>query len=411
MKQFLTFLIAFICVTTANADQYTVKTVPNDHLTDARDYTTNPDGIISAQAEQTINDMLAEAESTATAEVAVVLLESIGYIDIDDFANQLFNHWGIGKDGKDNGKDNGLLFILVQDQREMVFRTGSGMEGVFPDVILSRIIRNDISPKLKEGDFDAGIIAGISQICEIMKNPEVVQEIIQREKDEDAAIKAGMLYTYLAIGTIFFLCFLIFSIKILNSSKTNYAQCLEMRGWKSGVVSSSLLFPVPMLLFFIFYFITIVRLRNKSIGCSSCGHKMHKLSEKEENVHLNTAQQSEERVRSIDYDVWLCDNCKNREILPYTKPSRYKECPHCRAKTYLLTDDRTLKRATSSRKGEGQKTYLCKNCRERDFVKYTIPMIVYSGGSGSGSSWGGSSSGGGSWGGGSTGGGGARGGW
>ena len=407
MKRFLIFLTTFICIATANADRYTVTTVPNDRLMDARDYTTNPDDIISVHAEQTINDMLAETESLATAEVAVVLLESIGNIDIDDFANQLFNHWGIGK----AEKDNGLLFILVQDQREMVFRSGSGMEGVFPDVILSRIIRNDISPKLKEGDFDAGIIAGISKICEIIKNPEVVQEIIQQEKDEDAAIRAAMIYTYLAIGTIFFLCFLIFSIKILNSRKTNYAQCLEMRGWKSGVVSSSLLFPVPMLLFLIFYFITIVRLRNKSIGCSNCGHKMHKLSEKKENAYLNTAQQSEERVRSIDYDVWLCDNCKNKEILAYTKPSRYKECPHCRAKTYLLTDDRTLKRATSSKQGEGKKTYFCKNCREKDFVKYTIPMIVYSSGSGGGSSWGGSSSGGGSWGGGSTGGGGARGGW
>ena len=407
MKQFLIFLITFFCVVTVNADQYTVKTVPNDRLIDARDYTTNPDGIISTQAEETINNMLAEAESLATAEVAVVLLKSVGYIDIDDFANQLFDHWGIGK----AEKDNGLLFILIQDQREMVFRSGSGMEGVFPDVILSRIIRNDISPKLKEGDFDAGIIAGISKICEIMKNPEVVQEIIQKEKDEEAAIRKGLLYTYLAIGTFICLIFFISAIKNLNSEKTNYAQCLKMRNWKSGVIGCTIFFPVPMLLFLIFYFITLICLRNKPIGCSKCGHKMHKLSEKEEDLYLNSAQQSEEKVKSIDYDVWLCDNCKNREILAYTKSSRYKTCPHCQAKTFYLSDDRRLQRATTLKKGQGQKTYLCKNCQAKDIIKYIIPLIVYS--SGSGSSWGsgGSRSSGGSWGGGSTGGGGARGGW
>ncbi len=412
MKRFFILLITIISIaTTANAKQYTVETVPNDHLQDARDYTTNPDGIISAQAEEQINNMLAGAESYATAEVAVVLLESIGYDDIDDFATKLFKYWGLGK----NEKNNGLLFLLVQDQREMVFRTGSGMEGVFPDVILSRIIRNDISPELKRGDFDAGIIAGISKICEIIKDPGVVQEIMQKEKDEKAAGVKKLLYIYLAIGSIIFILFFISAIQVLNSKKTNHIKCLKMRDWKAGIIGCTIFFPVPMLLFLFFYSIIINRLRNKPINCLNCGHKMHKLSEKEEDVYLSPAQQSEETVNSVDYDVWLCDNCHNKDILPYTKPSIYTECPHCHARTYQLSDDRILQRASTFSKGQGQKTYSCKNCHSKDLIKYIIPMIIISSGnSRGGSSWGGGSSfggGGGSWGGGGTGGGGARGGW
>ncbi|MDR1369606.1 MAG: TPM domain-containing protein [Dysgonamonadaceae bacterium] len=409
MKRFLISLITIIGVTTANAGQYTVETVPNDHLKDARDYTTNPDGIISAQAEQEINGMLASVESYATAEVAVVLLESIGSDDIDDFATKLFKHWGLGK----KEKNSGLLFLLVQDQRGMVFRSGSGIEGVFPDVILSRIIRNDISPKLKNGDFDGGMLAGISRISEIIKNPEVAQELIQKEKNEKAANSGKLIHAYLIIGTIIFLMFFASAVQNLKSKKTNHIKCLKMRKLKAVVIICSILFPVPVLLFLFFYFITISRLRNKPINCSNCGCKMHKLSEKEEDVYLTPAQQNEESVKSIDYDVWLCDNCKNKEILPYTKPSMYTTCPHCHAKTYHLSDDRVLQRATTFSRGQGQKTYFCKNCHSKDLVKYIIPMIIIaSGGSGKGGSWGGGSGfGGGSWGGGGTGGGGARGGW
>ncbi len=410
MRKFLLFLITMMCVASVNAHEYTVETVPNDHLKDARDYVTNPDGIISAEAEQKINDMLVEAESYATAEVAVVLLESVGNIDIDDFANQLFNHWGLGKDQKDNG----LLFLLVLDQRDMVFRTGSGMEGIFPDVILSRIIRNDIAPRLKESDFDSGIIAGMTKICEIIKNPAVVQEIMQKEKDEKSESLKNFLYIYLFISTVVFLIFLTLAIQNLSSKKTNYIKCINLRNLKAGVIISSILFPLPMLLFLIFYFITTTSLRNKSISCRNCGNKMHKLSEKEEDVYLSPAQQNEESVKSVDYDVWLCNNCKNKEILPYTKPSIYKTCPHCQAKTYYLLNDQTIQSATTFSKGQGQKTYFCKNCHTKDIAKYIIPMIIIaSGGSGKGGSWGGGGSfgGGGSWGGGSTGGGGARGGW
>jgi uncharacterized protein len=409
MKQFLILLITVFAVTTANAKQYTIETVPNDHLKDAGDYTTNPDGIISLQAEQEINNLLFEIESNATAEVAVVLLESIGFYDIDDFATGLFKHWGLGK----NKKNNGLLFLLIKDQREMVFRSGSGIEGVLPDVILSRIIRNDISPKLRDGDFDAGITAGISKIHEIIQNPEVAQEIIQKEKDEKAAKQKNFLYKYLIIGSAIFLIFFMLTIKNITSQKTNHIKYLKMKNWKAGAIICTIIFPVPMLLFLIFYFITINRLRNNPIDCSNCGCKMHKLSEKEEDIHLTPAQQKEEDIRSIDYDVWICDNCKNKEILPYTKFSIYTICPHCRAKTYYLSDDRILKRATTLSRGEGQKIYSCKHCHIKNTVKYIIPMIIIaSGGSGRGGFRGGGSSfGGGSWGGGGTGGGGARGGW
>jgi len=158
---------------------YTVTTVPNVHLNNAADYVTNPDGIISQAAKDKLNAMIVSVESATTDEIAVVLLSSIGKDDIDDFATRLFNYWGIGK----ANINNGLLFLLVNDQKEMVFRTGSGLESVLPDTILYRVIQNDISPLLRNGDFDGGIIAGVAKVCDYLKNPETVQKIMQSDKE------------------------------------------------------------------------------------------------------------------------------------------------------------------------------------------------------------------------------------
>ncbi len=407
MKRLL-ILISALCLffIDVHPQSYTVETVPNDRLTNARDYVSNPDGIISQQAEQTINDLLASSEEYATAEVAVVLLKSIGNDDIDDFGTRLFTHWGIGKDKKDNG----LLFLLVYDQKKMIFRSGYGLEGVLPDVILSRIIRNDISPSLRKGNFDAGIIAGILKVCDYLKNPETVQEIRQQEEERKIANHRTFIYGYLSVCVIAFLLFFIALIYVLRSNKTNYKKYLNINNWKPIVIFFSILFIPVMLIFVIFYFVMLRRLRNKPIACTHCGNKMRKLSESEEDAYLKPVQQVEENIQSINYDVWYCDACHATEVLPYNKMSRYSSCPHCGARAYYLSDDRTIRRATSLHSGEGQKTYACKNCGQKDFKKYIIPIIVATAASsGRGSSWGGG--GGGSWGGGATGGGGARGGW
>jgi uncharacterized protein len=384
--------------------KYEVKTVPNDHLKNASDYVTNPDEIISQSTEQQLNTIIASIEETASAEVAIVLLSSIGQEDIDLFATDLFTDWGIGKKN-----DNGLLFLLVYDQRQMVFRTGYGLEGVLPDVILSRIIRDDISPLLRNGDFDGGIVAGISKVGDFLRDPESVREILQQEKAAQSDSSKKRIYFYLFFTVVVFGCFLFYFFKQLNVKTSNYRKYLSLSKSKAFVIVCAVIFPILMVLFLIIYLIMMNKLRKKPVDCSVCGHKMHRLNESEDNNYLTKAQDIEEKVRSVDYDVWLCSNCGNNEILAYDKYSRYTVCPYCRAKTYYLANDSIIRQATTFQSGSGQKTYTCVNCGKTDLKSYTIPMIVLTSSSGRrGSSFGG---GGGSWGGGRTGGGGARGGW
>ena len=68
---------------------YTVDKVPNVHLDDGRRFVSNPDGILSAETVNTLDQMLFSLQEANTSEVAVVALQSIGDDDIDDFATEL----------------------------------------------------------------------------------------------------------------------------------------------------------------------------------------------------------------------------------------------------------------------------------------------------------------------------------
>ena len=402
MKKLLFTLLWCFPIITVWAVEYTVQTVPNNQLSDARAFVTNPDGIISTEAEWELNRTIAVIRDSTSAEIAVVLLHSIGNKDIDNFATDLFTLWGIGK--KEN--DNGLLFLLVYDQRQMVFRTGYGLEGVLPDAYLSRIIRNDIAPHLSEGNFDAGVIAGMEKVCTYLLDPEAAMEIQTQEADDSLK---PVLYGYLTISLIIFTIAIVLLFSILKNNKTNYKRYLAMNRGTCLVIGLSVFFPV-LILFCIIFFIVKRRMRTQPTPCSECKQKMRLLNKPEENTYLTEAQQTEKTIKSVDYDVWLCDTCGQHATLRYDQLSNYKQCPHCKAKAYHVKKENTLVAATVYASGVGERISCCRHCNITDKNKYTIPRIVITSGGGHGIS-GSSRSSGGSWGGGHTGGGGARGGW
>lgn len=423
-KYRVVLLLQLIISFSAVAQSYTVDKVPNVQLKNKYEFVSNPDGIISQETVNRLNEMILSVRDSASAEIAVVLLKSIGDADIDDFSTALFTKWGIGKDRKDNG----LLFLLVEDQRQMIFRTGYGLEGVLPDVILSRVIRNDISPYMAQGNPDRAMINGISQVCNYLLNPEAVQEIIVREQSEQLKAQEEFIQffkrlfvAYLLVSVLVFIYFIYSFHSKLKMGDTPVDKYNYINAMRSSVISCTLLFPLGMLFFLLFYFWKRQNLRNHPLVCTNCGNKMAKLSEAEEDAYLTSEQIEEEIVKSVDYDVWHCGNCGHNEVLAYDNPqTNYSICPYCQAKTYFFAGDKIVQNATPFSKGQGQKVYECLNCGKKDIIPFIIPMLIASsilGSSGRGSSFGGGFGGfgggsiGGGFGGGSTGGGGARGGW
>ncbi len=404
-KTIVLFLLSLLFPLTGIA--YTVDQVPNVHLNDGRRFVSNPDGILLPETVNRLDIMLDSLEQRTTAEVAVVALNTIDNEDIDTFATDLFGKWGIGKKN-----DNGLLVLLVLDQRRIVFRTGYGLEGVLPDAICKRIQTNYIIPRFKEGNYDRGIYDGLKATAQILITPEAAEEITASPADEEtdwAAIGKG--YLTLSLVVSFLLLAIILWKEIRHSKEEYYERYKQLVVFRSYLLAGCFLFPLFILFLYWIVKAQLSYLRNKARVCESCGNAMRKLNEEEDNRYLTPQENTEERLNSVDYDVWLCDHCGNTLVQPYESQfTQYTICPHCHSRAYSFEGDHILRKATPVSAGMGEKRYRCNHCHHIDRKSYIIPIIIAGGiGGGRGGRGGGFSSGG--FGGGFTGGGGASSGW
>ena len=184
-KQIPTYLtlIFLFCLNSvlsiAQTKAYTVKDVPNSHIQNAQTYTSDPSQILSPNYKSQIDQLLVDIERETGNEVAVVILPSIGEADCFEFSHELFNEWGIGK----KGADNGLLILLVTDQRCVQFYTGYGLEGVMPDYIAKQIQVQNMVPYLKNQNWDEGILAGVKEVYSILFNYKEYGEVPKENND------------------------------------------------------------------------------------------------------------------------------------------------------------------------------------------------------------------------------------
>jgi uncharacterized protein len=144
---------------------------------------------------------------------------------------------------------------------------------------------------------------------------------------------------------------------------------------------------------------------------------MRKLDEETDNLYLTPSQDTEEHLKSVDYDVWLCPQCNQTEILPYiNNVKNYTVCPRCGARAEVLTSERIVQQPTARSEGKGIRSYTCLHCQNHsdryfNIAKVGTPVVVVPIGRGGSGFGGGGGFSGGSFGGGMTGGGGAHGGW
>ena len=181
------------------AKEYSVKDVPNVLLQDARQRVSDPEGLLLPAARDSVNRMLASLKDEDGAEVAVVMLPSIGDADLFNFAHELFRSWGIG-----NKKSNrGLLLLYVADIRRVRFTVGDGLEGTMTDAACKRIIDRTMIPYFKKGDTDGGVVAGISAACERIRGAGEAEEAASDEEDIDILtalfVVGGMILAFFVI--------------------------------------------------------------------------------------------------------------------------------------------------------------------------------------------------------------------
>ncbi len=159
---FILFFPVFIVLPlTAGEQSYTIQTIPNVHLQDAAQYVSDPASLLTPESRDSINRMLYNLERQTGIQTAIVVVPSIGNEECFDFAFRLLTTWGVGE----KKRDNGLVMLLVTDQRCIQIVTGYGLEGILPDALCKRIQTQDMIPYLKEEKWSEGMVSGVTAVC------------------------------------------------------------------------------------------------------------------------------------------------------------------------------------------------------------------------------------------------------
>ena len=359
-------VIALLQITPAQAER--LRWVPNPRVTNAT-WVSDPSHHLSPKTVDSLNSLLSTLSRESGTEMTVVAIDSTSGFEPFDVALALHRMWGVGQ----KGRDNGIVLLWVPSQRAVQVSVGYGLEGVLPDSRVGRVRDRTIFPAFRRGDFDAGMLAGVEAISAIARQekdargstmsttnpPPNGRPLVESEPGRTARRRTGIVFG--AMGGL-----------------------LALAGGVGGGAAYR---------------------RRRSRQCPNGHGKMIRLDEQADDAHLDSGQQLEERLKSVNYDVWVCPTCQHVSIVPHKAWfSRYSKCQSCGRRT-LETESRTLVRATTSHEGSEEVTEHCSNCGWGRTYTRTIPRVERS----SGRSGGGGGGGGSSFGGGSAGGGGAGG--
>lgn len=122
-------------------------------------------GMMSATEQQQLENLLMQYDESSSVQIAVVTLKSLGDYEISVYAPELFERWGIGQ----KGKDNGVLILASLTDRKIFINTGRGVNSVLTDERTGKIIRELLSPRFKEGRYYQGFYDASNAIIKLSK--------------------------------------------------------------------------------------------------------------------------------------------------------------------------------------------------------------------------------------------------
>ena len=116
--------------------------------------------LLPPQLKETLTQDLAEHERRTGNQVAVLTLPGLQGEPLEEFSHRVATTWKLGQ----KGTDNGVLLLISPQDRQIRIEVGYGLEGVLTDAATSRIIRNEMVPHFRKGDYAQGIAAGAKAI-------------------------------------------------------------------------------------------------------------------------------------------------------------------------------------------------------------------------------------------------------
>lgn len=215
----LSLLVTLLCVIGIS------DTFSQTHYLDPKGKVSDFAGVLSPSDVTKLHNELEDYKSKTDVEIAVVTVNSLDGLTIEDYAQNLFQKWGIGN----KEKNSGVLFLICPSEKKMRIHTGYGVEEFLTDAACKRILSQEVKPYFKKGDLTSGIFAGVRGIKTTFGDKPLkakLEEIAQAKRAEELESQRMtqnfkmflfILLIVLSIGVIVF-----FSVKHYRKKKEEF---------------------------------------------------------------------------------------------------------------------------------------------------------------------------------------------
>jgi len=170
----------------------------------AQDYPPRPQGpvydgadMLSPATEAALDRRLRAYNRETGRALIVATVPNMGGVALETYSIGLATQWGIG--GAE--RDQGLLLLIAKEERDIRIEVGYGLHAYFGGIMAGRIIRNEMTPRFKDGDFDGGVTAGIDAIiAHLEKSPAeaaAIEEAARAAEAQDQGDGEGFPFGFL----------------------------------------------------------------------------------------------------------------------------------------------------------------------------------------------------------------------
>lgn len=197
-----------------------------DNPTQFRQYVVDETGTLTQQQINDLSNKLKAEDKATTNQIIVYMIPSLKGGSLEDLSIRLAEKNKIGK--KD--RNNGVLLLVVKDDRKIRIEVGYGLEGVLTDAMSSQIIRKEITPSFKSGNYYEGINKGVDAIINTIKGEYTADK--ESKDDSDSTCCFGIpIFIIIIFGMIFFFIFISFIKSMTGIGNAIYT---SKKGWSKG---------------------------------------------------------------------------------------------------------------------------------------------------------------------------------
>lgn len=146
--------------------------------------------VLALEQASAIENRLAEFEKSKGSQIAVLIVQTTEPETIEQFALRAAETWKLGR----KRVDDGVLFVVAVKDRRMRIEVGYGLEGALNDAVCKRIIDEIVKPHFKQGDYAAGISAGLEQMIRVISGEALPPPGFSFDKPDQAGKLLGFAF-------------------------------------------------------------------------------------------------------------------------------------------------------------------------------------------------------------------------